>query len=231
MFENQLISIQKHCASCGELFALESPRQSYCKKCQYPTCQQCGKEFKRIRGNVNRYCSKKCYYASGKVGKKPIILTCEYCGKKFQKKAGYNRKKYCSKKCRYTAAQVADSSERRNHKYKKWRRDVLERDNFTCQHCGSPKRLQAHHIKEWAKFPKLRYKVENGLTLCTKCHTIEHNGKPTGSPQKIVNCEVCNKRLSGRGKSNLCHPCAMKKLGKQRKDESFRNRDGMGRFI
>lgn len=55
--------------------------------------------------------------------------------------------------------------------YKLWRRDVLKRDNYTCQACG--KRggaLQADHIKPWATHPALRYDMSNGRALCSPCH-------------------------------------------------------------
>lgn len=56
--------------------------------------------------------------------------------------------------------------------YKKWRRDVLKRDNRTCQmpSCGSKKCLNAHHIHKWASSPLLRYTIDNGITLCRECH-------------------------------------------------------------
>ena len=60
--------------------------------------------------------------------------------------------------------------------YKKWRKSVFERDNYTCQNIDcdkSEKYLEAHHIKSWAKFPKLRFNIENGITYCKKCHKIE----------------------------------------------------------
>ncbi len=66
-------------------------------------------------------------------------------------------------------------SERRNFqgtfKYKQWRRDVFERDNYTCQGCE--KRggyLEVDHIKSYAMFPELRTSLENGRTLCRPCH-------------------------------------------------------------
>jgi len=60
-----------------------------------------------------------------------------------------------------------------SEKYKAWRKAVFERDNYTCQDCGKRgghNNLEAHHIKEWVNFPELRYDVDNGKTLCTKCH-------------------------------------------------------------
>lgn len=55
--------------------------------------------------------------------------------------------------------------------YKQWRMNVFKRDGFTCQHCGATKVfLNAHHIQQWSLYPKLRYEVSNGLTLCVPCH-------------------------------------------------------------
>lgn len=71
--------------------------------------------------------------------------------------------------------------DRRYPKYYQWRRDVFERDNYTCQICGDRGgRLNAHHIQAFAKFPDLRTEESNGVTLCSDCHStyhrkIEHN--------------------------------------------------------
>lgn len=65
--------------------------------------------------------------------------------------------------------------------YRAWRRAVFERDDYTCQICtvylgGGD--LEAHHIKSYAKYPELRYDVENGVTLCNYHHQREvHDGK------------------------------------------------------
>jgi len=69
----------------------------------------------------------------------------------------------------------------RDRRYIKWRSDVFTRDNWTCQTCGKRSQigekvyLEAHHVKGWAKYKKLRYDVENGVTLCYECHRLTHN--------------------------------------------------------
>lgn len=61
-----------------------------------------------------------------------------------------------------------------NYEGRNFRAKVLWRDKHQCQHCKGTDRLHAHHI---------RYKsqggtntVQNGLTLCGKCHAELHDG-------------------------------------------------------
>lgn len=58
--------------------------------------------------------------------------------------------------------------------YAMWRKYVLERDNYICQECDKKNSRNAHHIKSYIKYPTLRLKVSNGITLCKKCHKNKH---------------------------------------------------------
>ena len=83
-------------------------------------------------------------------------------------------------------------------KHKNWRQQVFIRDNFTCQKCGDNKggNLNAHHIKTFKKLLievkkylplfdlydgamiyKPFWNIENGTTLCSKCHQKTHRRK------------------------------------------------------
>ncbi len=59
--------------------------------------------------------------------------------------------------------------------YQEWRRTVLERDNYTCQHCEKTGgRLVVHHIKTFKMNIELRMDPDNGVVLCNKCHETLH---------------------------------------------------------
>ena len=67
-----------------------------------------------------------------------------------------------------------NAKKRLNYSYRQWRKKVLERDGYKCQKCGSTEKLNVHHIKSFAEFPDEREKIENGITLCEKCHRKLH---------------------------------------------------------
>lgn len=61
--------------------------------------------------------------------------------------------------------------------FKNWRKAVFQRDGYTCQECNDKRggNLEAHHIRSVALFPEAIYDVNNGLTLCKKCHKETEN--------------------------------------------------------
>lgn len=57
-----------------------------------------------------------------------------------------------------------------------WRKKVFDRDDYRCFDCGQKEgKLHAHHIYAFSKYPRLRFAVENGLTLCASCHKKTDN--------------------------------------------------------
>ena len=65
--------------------------------------------------------------------------------------------------------------EKPRRKYKRkslitWRKKVLKRDGNTCQCCNSDFQLEAHHLYNYKDYPDLIEDLDNGITLCRKCH-------------------------------------------------------------
>ena len=73
---------------------------------------------------------------------------------------------------------IKNSRARLYEKINLWRLAVFERDNYTCQDCKKNGcYIEAHHIKSWAKYPELRFNINNGKTLCKDCHKKTKNYK------------------------------------------------------
>lgn len=67
-----------------------------------------------------------------------------------------------------------------------WSRMVKERDG-KCVRCGRTDDLHAHHIQPKATHPELRLDLENGETLCYRCHKKVHDElriRVRGRPQR-----------------------------------------------
>ena len=58
-----------------------------------------------------------------------------------------------------------------------WAYIVKERDSFTCQICGDNRggNLVSHHLESYKNNPSLRTVLDNGITLCRKCHKKFHS--------------------------------------------------------
>jgi len=59
-------------------------------------------------------------------------------------------------------------------RWKERREEVLQRDNYKCQSCGSKSNLHVHHIIPFYKFDDYEEAntLPNLITLCNSCHKI-----------------------------------------------------------
>ena len=153
-------------------------------------CMMCGIEFQVIpsRKNTAKYCSPNCRYKS-QVGTKHTAETKKKMSlnmigdKNPMKNPEVARKSALGKMGELNHIWRGGISKKKNFRYnrqyKKWRLEVLGRDNNTCRYCGTNKDngydsyMTAHHIKEFWLYPELRYEIDNGICLCVKCHSKE----------------------------------------------------------
>ena len=76
-----------------------------------------------------------------------------------------------------------------------WAQKVKQRDNYTCVLCGAPGE-QAHHIKPVSYFYDHRYDVNNGITLCKRCHIAVHRGDFVATGNKLTELQAINQLIS-----------------------------------
>ena len=163
-------------------------------------CLQCGKETYAIinsrykdkvysyRYAKKKFCSYKCYHSHAKG--KPLTGRCLEASRISIKKAIDARKnnpeirtKWLekmrivnagSKNWRWISdrSKLVNQNERNNYKYIAWTISVKKRDNYKCRipdiNCNG--RLEVHHILGWTQYVELRYKINNGITLCHAHH-------------------------------------------------------------
>jgi len=75
---------------------------------------------------------------------------------------------------------------RDNNKYRSWRDKIRKRDKSTCILCGEISFIQVHHIVRWADNEKLRYHEQNGVCICSYCHTKYHGPQLQPFPDEIT---------------------------------------------
>jgi len=166
--------IVKHCLECGNIFKV-SPcfnHKKFCSRaCHFKNIHKQAQINTQLRLQKKLNAPQKKRIAWNKGKKCPQLSECQK-GRKATKgsfKAGILHHNWKGGKCR-------NKQYLSNPKYRKWRLKVFMRDNFTCVSCGKVGgHLEAHHIKRWIQYPKLRYVVENGITLCKECHKLTDN--------------------------------------------------------
>lgn len=218
---NEFGLIKKICAECHKEFIsrrslIAKRKGKFCSKdCEskfkYATvegiCKQCGLKFSFRKSRNRIFCSKGCFKKSQEF--KKIKHVCKGCGKYFlirKCRDSLGLVKFCSRKCWKVfsigknasawkgGATTFQMNIRGSEKYSLWRKQVFERDNFTCQKCGQiGHSIHAHHLKRFSfilndikqKFPLLAvdfmaadypalWDIKNGTTLCKSCHRKEH---------------------------------------------------------
>jgi hypothetical protein len=193
--------IECRCKQCGKrtvvakankfVFCDKKCYSGYMTKGEYRVCKTCGKEFWGIRSYIEKgwdiFCSKICAREADKTGE---YRNCVRCDKKFYisdwyVKNGYG--KYCSRTCLDYGLTDLYSKIRASDYHTRWHRLVLKKDEFTCQNCGQKHGdLEAHHLVPFAKILRdnsvttleeaknceFLWDIDNGQTLCMKCHLL-----------------------------------------------------------
>ena len=80
--------------------------------------------------------------------------------------------------------------------YRRWIKDVFKRDNYICKCCGKRgANLNAHHLDGYDNFIDKRLDIDNGITLCEKCHKNFHSIYGYGNNTKEQFEEFLNNNL------------------------------------
>lgn len=63
--------------------------------------------------------------------------------------------------------------------YDIWRKKIYARDDYKCQFpgCSNTKKLSIHKIRQWSRYPMLRFNVNNGIVLCRDCYKKVHKNR------------------------------------------------------
>lgn len=178
--------VEYDCEMCGKKtkktkFLYEKHKHHYCS----PEC--------RYKGISENYRGEKRYNFSLKA------IKCDQCGKRIFKKPSRmnrNNKNFCSIECssayisenykgdkRYNYKPELTDEERLKNisrhnsiKYRKWMREVLKRDDYTCVITGirGNGELNVHHLDGWNWCKEKRYDISNGVTLRKEIHDLFH---------------------------------------------------------
>jgi hypothetical protein len=155
------------CSICGKALRFNNKR-GCCPSCvTLPNCLDCNKKLKKTN-------SIRCHTCANIFkNKSPAILLKNSLAHK-----GKNNHFYGKKHTKEALEKISGSNhylyiDGRAKKLRKWREEVLKRDNYTCQVCNKTKKqikMDCHHIKNKKDYPTLQYEVDNGILLCSRCH-------------------------------------------------------------
>jgi hypothetical protein len=114
----------------------------------------------------------------------------------------FKKRVFCDRLCRDSASgecsanwqgglSIINQLVRSMNRYKEWRDSVFNRDSYKCTECGCGGALNAHHnihLSDIIDYYKIKnvddanecgvlWDVDNGITLCVKCHEKKHKMK------------------------------------------------------
>lgn len=189
------------CLQCGKKFTVAKSRVKVgwgkycCRKCQsiHKTSRFSGKNNPNWKGGKIK---KSC----GVCGKDFFVIPSQrnariFCSEKCQDKNHSINTRGANNSNWKGGISELSHAVRTSFQYLYWRQQVLIRDKFSCQKCGATgEKLNAHHIKHFhvllkearaymSLFKELEavmayspmWNINNGITLCDKCHKTEHS--------------------------------------------------------
>ena len=130
-------------------------------------CVLISKEYKNSKQKLNYRCN--CGRKS-KISLNSFLRgrRCKECG--IEKRSGENFYKY-----NFNLTDEEREKDRYCYGLGKWKKDVREKDNYTCQICGEKEgKLCAHHIESYTPNKELRIIVSNGVLMCENHHKLFH---------------------------------------------------------
>jgi len=135
--------------------------------------------------------------------KKVKEFYCEICNKKFINWSIFKRR-FCSNKCKHKSLSVKNKGNgnpcwkggivnqnkiiRNSIEFNLWRQSIFSKDGWICQNCKiKGGKLHAHHILNFSEHIEIRFAIDNGITLCEKCHWNFHKiyGKKNNSREQL----------------------------------------------
>jgi len=159
-------------------------------------CAHCGTEYlppySAKAAGSNKFCSRKCYFAT--VGARPAMTTatCTQCKATFKRTAAALKRvrhSFCGSACRALYFRGENSPMFRGDKDPNrgagWNRladSIRERDSFTCRRCGRgecgtvrKEKLSVDHVRPWRSFEDkaLANHQDNLVSLCRRCHSYK----------------------------------------------------------
>lgn len=162
----------------------EKTHFSWCKQCEQEynnnryvhTCSKCGKEYRS--GKKHSKACKDCHVKriSEIGGKRFKTLNANQFG---ENNPMFGVQRFGKSNPNYNPNKTEEEREQERlvEGYGIWRMEVYKRDRFTCQCCGDKTghNLISHHLDGWDWCKAKRLDVDNGITLCSKCHKQFHD--------------------------------------------------------